>query len=206
MKCFEVTINGQKVCTAGIGDDGVLTSILSLVAKTQTASELSPESGNETPSESLNLRVGGLASSTVGVNEAVEWLHRDLEVGDEIVIRIIEAPDCDDPTSKEGRTSKEASYIECCFCGKKQAEAKTLIAGPAVYVCHECVRDCSNALAAREPTGSITMILSKEAEATCSFCGRKPVEVDGIVGVPLAKICNECVKICEEILVTDAGR
>jgi hypothetical protein len=199
MKCFEVTINGEKVCTAGIGDDGVLTSILSLVATTQTASELTPESGNETPSESLSLRVSGLASSTIGVNEAVEWLHRDLEVGDEIVIRITQAPDCDEPTSKEVR--EEVRNIECCFCGKKQAEAKTIIAGPAVYVCDECVRDCSNALAAREPTGSITMILSKAAEATCSFCGRKPVEVDGIVGVPRAKICNECVKICEDILV-----
>jgi len=199
MKCFEVTINGQKVCTAGIGDDGVLTSILSLVAKTQTASELTPGSGNESPSESLNLRVSGLATSAVGVNEAVEWLHRDLEVGDEIVIRIIEAPDCDEPTSKE------VSYVECSFCGKKQAEAKTLIAGPAVYVCDECVGDCSNALAASEPTGSITMILSKAAEATCSFCGRKPVEVNGMVGVPQARICNECIKICEEILVTSAG-
>ena len=204
MKCFEVTINGQKVCTAGIGDDGVLTSILSLVAKPQTASELTPESGHETPSESLHLRVSGLASSTVGVDEAVEWLHRDLEVGDEIVIRIIEAPDCDDPTSKEVRTRKEV--IECCFCGKKQAEAKTLIAGPAVYICDECVRDCSNALAAREPTGSITMILSKAAEAACSYCGRKPVEVDVIVGVPQARICNECIKICEDILVKDTGR
>jgi hypothetical protein len=31
MKCFEVTINGKKVCTAGVGDDGVFTAIVALV-------------------------------------------------------------------------------------------------------------------------------------------------------------------------------
>lgn len=192
MKCFEVTINGRKVCTAGIGDYGVLNTVLSFVG--------GKESSDQTPSESLELRVGGVATSTVGATEAVEWLQRDLAVGDEIVIRIIEASECDQPESKE------VTYIDCSFCGKKQAEAKKLIAGPAVYVCDECVQDCKNALKSSEPTGSITMILSKAAQATCSFCGQKPTEVDGIVGVPQAKICNQCIKICEEILAKDDGR
>src|SRR4030095_3005573 len=96
--------------------------------------------------------------------------------------------------------SKEVTYVECSFCAKKQAEVGNLIAGPAVYICNECVRDCTNALAAREPIGSITMIIGKTAEARCSFCGQKPVEVVRIVGVPTARICNECVKTCEEIL------
>ena len=192
MKCFEVTINGRKVCTAGIGDYGVLNTVLSFVG--------GKESSDQTPSESLELRVGGVATSTVGATEAVEWLQRDLAVGDEIVIRIIEASECDQPESKE------VTYIDCSFCGKKQAEAKTLIAGPAVYVCDECVQDCKNALKSSEPTGGITMILSKAAQATCSFCGQKPTEVDGIVGVPQAKICNQCIKICEEILSKDHDR
>lgn len=192
MKCFEVTINGKKVCTAGIGDYGVLNTILSFVG--------GKESSDQTPSERLELTVFGVATSTVGASEHLEWLRRDLLVGDEIVIRIIEASECDQPASKE------VTYVDCSFCGKKQAEAKTLIAGPAVYVCDECVQDCKNALRSSEPTGSITMILSKAAQATCSFCGRKPMEVDGIVGVPQAKICNQCIKICEEILAKDQDR
>ncbi|MEA3415310.1 MAG: ATP-dependent Clp protease ATP-binding subunit ClpX [Thermodesulfobacteriota bacterium] len=31
----------------------------------------------------------------------------------------------------------------CSFCGKKQAEVAKLIAGPAVYICDECIRLCS---------------------------------------------------------------
>ena len=189
MKCFEVTINGQKVCTAGIGDYGVLNSVLSFIG--------SKESSDQTPSESLELTISGVATSTVGATDAVEWLQRDLVVGDEILIRIIEASECDQPASKE------VTYVDCSFCGKKQAEAKTLIAGPAVYICDECVRDSKIALTSSEPTGTITMILSKAAQVTCSFCGQKPTEVDGIVGAPQAKICNQCIKICEEILATD---
>jgi hypothetical protein len=30
----------------------------------------------------------------------------------------------------------------CSFCGKSQREVKKLIAGPAVYICDECVRLC----------------------------------------------------------------
>lgn len=191
MKCFEVTINGQKVCTAGIGDYGVLNSVLSFVVGKES-------SDPTTPSQSLELAVFGVSTSTVGVSENLEWLRRrDLMVGDEIVIRIIEASECDQPAS---------TYIDCSFCGKNQAEAKTLIAGPAVYICDECVRDSKIALTSSEPTGTITMILTKAAEATCSFCGRKPIDVGGIVGVPHAKICNHCIKICEEILDKDHSR
>ena len=31
----------------------------------------------------------------------------------------------------------------CSFCGKNQKEVKKLIAGPAVYICDECIRLCS---------------------------------------------------------------
>ena len=195
MKCFEVTINGEKVCIAGVGDDGVLTSIVSFV-KSNSASNESGES-QKNNSESLDLRVGGLTNREFGETEHLEWLHQDLAVGDEIVIRIIETSACDEPKNKE------VTYLECSFCRKKQAEVVKLIAGPAVYICDECVGTCSDALAAGESTGSITMIIDKIAEVRCSFCGKKPFEVVGIVGVPTARICNECVKICEDILARD---
>lgn len=128
------------------------------------------------------------------MTEHLEWLNHDLAVGDEITIRIIQASACDEPQSKE------VTYLECSFCGKKQAEVVKLIAGPAVYICNECVGDCSKALAIGEPTGRITMIIGKTAEARCSFCGQKPIDVVGIVGVPIARICNQCVKICGDVL------
>ncbi len=34
----------------------------------------------------------------------------------------------------------------------------------------------------------------------CSFCGRGPGEVERLISGPSAHICNECVRLCEEIL------
>ena len=34
----------------------------------------------------------------------------------------------------------------CSFCGKRQSEAKKLIAGPGVYICDECIILCKNIL------------------------------------------------------------
>ena len=195
MKCFEVTINGEKVCTAGVGDDGVLVSTVQFVKRSNP--DETADSQNNEVSETLNIRVGGIANRDAGEMQHLEWLQRDLSVGDEIVIRIIEASSCDDPAGKE------VSYLECSFCGKKQAEVSKLIAGPAVFICDECVGDCNAALDRGEPTGKITIILREIGDATCSFCGKKPKEVEGIVGVSTARICNECLKICGDILVSD---
>ncbi|MDL2269089.1 ATP-dependent Clp protease ATP-binding subunit ClpX [Desulfosarcina sp. OttesenSCG-928-A07] len=35
----------------------------------------------------------------------------------------------------------------CSFCGKNQKEVKKLIAGPAVYICDECIQLCSDIIA-----------------------------------------------------------
>jgi hypothetical protein len=196
MKCFEVTINGKRVCTAGIGDDGVLTGILSFVKRKDSPEGTADAEGIQ-DSESLELRVGGLENRAPGVSEHLKWLNQNLAVGDEIVIRIIEASQCDEPISREEKR------IQCSFCKKKQYEVVKLIAGPAVYICNECVHDCLAALATDEPTGTITTIIRKSAEAKCSFCGKSPSEVLGMVGVPAARICNECIKICQEILAAD---
>lgn len=32
-----------------------------------------------------------------------------------------------------------ASFLSCSFCGKTQHEVRVLIAGPAVFICDECV-------------------------------------------------------------------
>ena len=36
-----------------------------------------------------------------------------------------------------------SNSLFCSFCGKKQTEVAKLIAGPAVYICDECIRLCS---------------------------------------------------------------
>ena len=39
-----------------------------------------------------------------------------------------------------------ANY-RCFFCGKSQEEVKKLIAGPAVYICDECIELCNDIIA-----------------------------------------------------------
>jgi ATP-dependent protease Clp ATPase subunit len=47
----------------------------------------------------------------------------------------------------------------CSFCGKSQEEVRTLVAGPGVFICDECVQLCqtivANKAADREPSGSL---------------------------------------------------
>jgi len=192
MKCFELTINGEKRCIAGV-DDGVLTAMLTYVKRAPESNERS-DGQAEAKTESLEFRIGGLQNIEPGSSAHVDWLVQDMLVGDEIKIKIIDSRTCDEPTSKE------ILYNECSFCGKKQFDVQKLIAGPNVYICNECVGHCFRAVVDGEPTANITLVLGRQAEAPCSFCGQKPADVVRIVGVPTARICSQCVKICGEIL------
>ena len=44
------------------------------------------------------------------------------------------------PEGDDTRASKR--LYRCTFCGQAQTEVKTLIAGPGVFICDECVQLC----------------------------------------------------------------
>ena len=74
MRAFEVWVNGEKLCLAGIGDDGVLTTIVSFAARHGEGGFL--------------LHVGGLTSQTKG---HVNWIdQKPLSVGDNVQVKIVE--------------------------------------------------------------------------------------------------------------------
>ncbi len=58
----------------------------------------------------------------------------------------------------------------CSFCGKNQKEVKKLIAGPAVYICDECIQLCSE-------------IIEEETEKEASHMDRLPTpkEIKGLL-------------------------
>jgi hypothetical protein len=94
--CFEVQINGKIVCTAGIGDFGVLTSNLGWVNVHPARRSKSESEDNLT--DHLFLSVGGLTSNDKDEGEHLFWLdQRPIMAGDEIVIRILNQAICDDP-------------------------------------------------------------------------------------------------------------
>lgn len=56
----------------------------------------------------------------------------------------------------------------CSFCGKNQKEVKKLIAGPAVYICDECIQLCSEIIEeeTEKETGEFASLMSpKEIKA-----------------------------------------
>ena len=78
---FEVVLNGTRICTAAAGDDGVLTAIVTSVGKR-----------NE-----LELKIGGLVKDA-----HLDWpVPKNLAVGDEITVRVVQTDRPDPPTTTQ---------------------------------------------------------------------------------------------------------
>lgn len=73
MRALSVSLNGKKLCLAGVGERGVLSAIISWVAGDR--------------GEDSFLEVGGLANE-----EHIDWVNQKrLQVGDEIRIEVVES-------------------------------------------------------------------------------------------------------------------
>jgi ATP-dependent Clp protease ATP-binding subunit ClpX len=46
-----------------------------------------------------------------------------------------------------GNRKKQATELSCSFCGKGEGQVIKLIAGPAVYICNECIALCADIIA-----------------------------------------------------------
>jgi ATP-dependent Clp protease ATP-binding subunit ClpX len=53
--------------------------------------------------------------------------------------------------SKKG---DDQDNLFCSFCGKNQKDVKKLIAGPAVYICDECIQLCSEIIEEENDQGA----------------------------------------------------
>jgi hypothetical protein len=92
MRGLEVHLNGRKLCTAGIGPDAVLNTIVDVVGRKDEVT------GDD---YHMMMRVGGLENE-----EFLIWARNELRVGDEISIRIVEHETFDSPI--ERKTQAEA--------------------------------------------------------------------------------------------------
>lgn len=100
MICFEVSVNGNRLCTAGVGEYGVLTAILTWVWS--QSEEASP--AHEERKEKPDLHVGGLVNE-----EHVSWLENPflLSSGDVVAIKVISSQSVDEPLSRESNVDPE---------------------------------------------------------------------------------------------------
>jgi hypothetical protein len=88
MTAFEVHLNGKSLCTAGIGEAGVLTAIATWISRAV------PTTGGQRRRQryekELDLRIGGLTHDCDGANVHIEWAGRPLRHGDEIRIKVVQ--------------------------------------------------------------------------------------------------------------------
>ncbi|HLY61406.1 MAG TPA: hypothetical protein VKV95_11705 [Terriglobia bacterium] len=91
MRAFRIDLNGKVLCHAGIGNEGVLTAIVRYVTK---SSKVKGRSRDD-----LGLDVGGLIGAT---QEHVNWRNIRLKVGDEVLVKVIEAVTVDKPEWRHG--------------------------------------------------------------------------------------------------------
>ena len=68
------------------------------------------------------------------------------------------------------RLGESGDLLKCSFCGKSQKQVQQLIAGPAVYICDECVELCNEIIEER-------MAEAGEATAAEGFTLPKPREI-----------------------------
>lgn len=91
MIAFRVHLNGKKICTAGVGDFGVLTTSLAW-----RGSQPYRKSG-QSVAEYLRLDVGGLAGS----GERLRWLDRKLRPGDVVSIKVVQVDSADQARERQ---------------------------------------------------------------------------------------------------------
>ena len=111
MIAFEVSLNTRKVCVAGVGDLGVLSTILSWVRREGRNTETGDPGKTE---EELTLNVSGLRSSK---SEHVRWAENELKVGDEVCVRIVDLESVDPPHHRKANdpeedTKRQQRYVE----------------------------------------------------------------------------------------------
>lgn len=100
MIAFEISIDGQKKCTAGVSGVGVASVIANWVRRASR----DPTSGQPIPDhfeEELTLDVGGLSHDPDGASVHVRWLQQPLKLGQQITLTIVETEEADLPQTRD---------------------------------------------------------------------------------------------------------
>ncbi len=91
----------------------------------------------------------------------------------------------------------------CSFCSVPKKEARTLVAGPGVYICGDCVMAGNKVVAAGRSGGHERTTLQPVAESStrdCSFCRRAAKRVGRMAASGDAAICGPCLDLCKDIV------
>src|SRR6266481_1181822 len=90
MRAFEVFLNGKRLCVAGVGKTGVLTTIIDHVS-------------GHFERDRLHLHVGGLTAG----NEFVRWRDQALRLNDVVSLKIVETDAVHKPRTTRRRDPRK---------------------------------------------------------------------------------------------------
>ncbi len=102
--------------------------------------------------------------------------------------------------------------LRCSFCSKTQDDVKKLIAGPADFICDECVSVCADIMA--DDTGSEALgqdspegrrwqaraLMLTGTPDVCGLCGRLAIVGEMLLIGSRGSLCGECADVVEDAL------
>ena len=107
------------------------------------------------------------------------------------------------------RRRLDRAACACSFCQRSGLDVDHLVAGPGVFICDRCTTEAAE-LVTRPQSGPLhapmTVVPPGQQAPTCSFCGKKPTDIDHLVAVAQACICSGCLALCREIQAEEQGK
>lgn len=97
---LEILVNGRPACVSGMNGYGVLSAILHRVKRNPKKYPGNTMSRTEWSKERIELQIGGLDST---VNKHLDWITKELRIGDEVSIRLLPSGKFDTPKKRQGR-------------------------------------------------------------------------------------------------------
>ena len=104
--------------------------------------------------------------------------------------------------------------VACSFCGAARPSAGKLVAGPGAWICERCVGtatrlvagevDARRRWASLDPPPGSAKAKWRSGER-CSFCGKKPGQVTAMASAGDRRICDDCLRLCREIVAEETG-
>jgi hypothetical protein len=103
MKGFRIQLNGDETVTAGLSGRDVFSVVATSVVRDKRYRPA------DEPSIDLRLHVGGLRRTAEGTQGTVEWLDRELRLGDKVTIRVVDVGEADIAPPSRERTMAEVT-------------------------------------------------------------------------------------------------
>ena len=131
MVCYEIAVNGKLLSRACVGEGD------------QFEAALAKPVGDREPTLSVTV----FSARARYPNKNISWTIDELEVGDEITIRVVEdekESEVSLKSNEELEATVESSHF-CSFCGKGDREIRSMVTGKdGVFICNECVDLCAD--------------------------------------------------------------